>query len=85
MIRWILQELALFLLPSLLFGAYLLIKGRNPLERVHWDAQAVRLVLAGVFVVVASLVMTGLTATRHQDGFVPTHIENGQVVPGRFQ
>ena len=85
MLRSILEELGLFALPFLAFAGYLLLSRRSPLDRAHWDPQWTRLVLAGLFVVVASLVMTGLTAARHAEGYVPPHIENGRLVPGRFE
>ncbi|WP_336485411.1 DUF6111 family protein [Methylobacterium nigriterrae] len=85
MLRSVLEELALFLLPFLLFFGYLVLVGRNPLHRVHWDAQVFRLVLAGLAVVIASLVLTGLFSERHADGYVPAHMENGRLVPGRFR
>ncbi|GEO99006.1 DUF6111 family protein [Methylobacterium haplocladii] len=85
MLRWILEELVLFALPFLAFAGVLLLLRRNPLQAGHWEAQWLRLVLAGLFVVVASLLMTGLTAVRHPDGYVPPHMENGRLVPGQFQ
>lgn len=85
MLRRFAEEFALFLVPSGLFLAYLVLAGRNPFQRAHWDAQAFRLVMAGLLVVIASLVLTGLFSERHAAGFVPTHMENGRLVPGEFR
>jgi Family of unknown function (DUF6111) len=85
MLRRVLEELALFLVPFVLFFGYLVLVGRNPLQRVHWDAQLFRLVLAGLGIVIASLVLTGLFSERHPDGYVPAHMENGRLVPGQFR
>lgn len=85
MIRRVLEEILIFLLPFLLFALYLAISGRKPHERVHWDGQFFRLTVAGLFLVILSLVAIGLFAERHRGGYVPPHLENGQVVPGRFQ
>ena len=85
MVRWILQEVGLFGLPFLLFALYLVLSRRSPLAREHWDPQWTRLILAGLFVVIASLVMTGLTAQRHGDGYVPPHFKDGRLVPGQFR
>ncbi len=85
MLRRILEEVGLFALPFLAFALYLLFSRRSPLERAHWDAQWLRLVFAGLFIVAASLVMTGLTAPRHEQGYIPPHMENGRLVPGRFE
>ncbi|MDR7036383.1 MULTISPECIES: DUF6111 family protein [Methylobacterium] len=85
MLRRVLEELGLFLIPFLLFFGYLLLVGRNPFHRVHWEAQVFRLVLAGFGVVIASLVLTGLFSERHAGGYVPAHMENGRLVPGQFR
>ena len=85
MFRTILDDIGLFALPFLAYAAFLLIARRNPLERAHWEPQVFRLVSAGLVIVVGSLLFAGLTATRHEDGYVPPHIENGRVVPGQFQ
>ena len=85
MLRWILQELGLFALPFLAFAVWLLLSRRSPLDRAHWDPHWLRLILTGLFLVVGSLVALGLTTTRHADGYVPPHMENGRLVPGRFQ
>ena len=85
MLRAILEEALLFLVPFGLFALYLGLRRRNPLLWAHWDRQASWLVIAGLAIVVAALLYTGLTAERHEGGFVPPHLENGRVVPGQFR
>ena len=85
MTRAIIQELLLFLLPFIAFAAYLLIRRRNPLAWSSWSAQSVWLTIAGLAIVVVSLLTAGLVAPRHTGDFVPTHLENGRVVPGQFK
>lgn len=85
MIRRVLEELLIFLSPFLLFAFYLAIRGRRPDQRMHWEGKGFRLTLAGIALVILSLVATGLFSERHRGGYVPPHLENGQVVPGRFQ
>lgn len=85
MLRKIIEELALFLLPFLLYYGYLAVAGRNPHQRGSWDGSVFRLTMAGIVLVIASLVWAGLTGERHQGGYVPTRIENGQVIPGTFK
>ncbi|MCJ2036566.1 DUF6111 family protein [Methylobacterium sp. J-068] len=85
MIRRVVEEVLIFLLPFLLFALYLAVSGRRLHDREHWDGQVFRLTLAGIGFVILSLVATGLFAERHRGGYVPPHLENGQVVPGRFQ
>nr|WP_279306595.1 DUF6111 family protein [Microvirga solisilvae] len=79
------QGLVLFLLPFVLFGLYLVARRRNALVWSSWSDQSLWLAIAGVVMVIASLLVTGLVTERHKGAFVPTHMENGRVVPGQFQ
>ena len=85
MTRAVVQGLVLFLLPFVLFGIYLVIRRRNPLLWSHWSDQSLWLAIAGLSFVVLSLVATGLLAERQTGTYVPTHVENGRVVPGHFE
>jgi len=85
MTRAILQELVLFLLPFIAYAAYLIARRRNPLVWSHWSEQSIWLTIAGLAIVVVSLITAGLLAERQTGAFEPTHIENGRVVPGRFR
>ncbi|MCJ2118659.1 DUF6111 family protein [Methylobacterium sp. J-001] len=85
MLRRLIEEFGLFLIPFVLFVVYLLLVGRNPLRRVHWDPHIVRLVLAGLAVVIGTLVYEGLFSERRAGGYVPTHMENGRLMPGEFK
>lgn len=85
MTRAVVQGLVLFLLPFVLFAVYLLIRRRNPLIWSHWNDQSLWLAIAGLSFVIISLVATGLLAERQTGTYVPTHVENGRVVPGHFE
>lgn len=85
MLRRVLEEFGLFLIPFGFFLVYLVLAGRNPLLRVHWDRHLARLVIAGLAVVIGSLVYEGLFSERRTGGYVPTHMENGRLVPGAFR
>lgn len=85
MTRVVISELLLFLLPFLLFAAYLVIRRRNPLQTAAWDGSVSWLVIAGLALVVAALLFTGIFAERRTGPFVPTHVEDGRVVPGQFR
>ena len=85
MIRQFVEELLIFALPFLLFCGYLGILGRNPSDRTHWEGQVFRLTFGGIVLVILSLVAAGLTGEKHRGGYVPPHMENGEIVPGRFQ
>ena len=85
MVRAVVEEVLLFLIPFGLFALWLAANRRNPLSRAHWSGAGFWLVVAGIAVALVSLVATGLLAERHANGFVPTHMENGRVVPGEFR
>ncbi|MBB3810760.1 DUF6111 family protein [Pseudochelatococcus contaminans] len=85
MTRAVFEALVLFLSPFVLFGIYLYARRRNPLTKEAWDGHVSWLVLAGLLVAILGLLITGLTAERHTGAYVPTHIEDGKLVPGRFQ
>jgi len=85
MTRAVVQGFVLFFLPFVLFAAYLVIRRRNPLLWSHWSSQSLWLTIAGLSFVVISLVATGFLDERQTGTYVPTHIENGRVIPGHFQ
>lgn len=89
MLRTIIQELLLVLLPTILYGVYFLAMrqraragGRVQPEWEHgnwfW------LILSGCVLAIIGLVVVGTTGDSAPDtDYVPPHIENGKVVPGR--
>ena len=83
MIRRFLFELVLFLLPFALYAAYLKLSkydSENPAHPHPWTI----LFVSGLVLVAASFVIWGVTEGSGQQGvYVPPHLENGQVVPGR--
>ncbi|MCB5173831.1 MULTISPECIES: DUF6111 family protein [Microvirga] len=85
MTRAILQELVLFLLPFVAYAVYLMIRRRNPLVWSSWSDQSVWLIIAGLTFVVISLFSAGLFADRQTGAYVPSHVENGRIVPGQFK
>lgn len=85
MIRALLEEALLFLLPFALFAAYLVLRRRNPMLWSSWSGQTSWLVIVGLALAVGSLVIAGVFAERQTGAFVPTHVENGRVVPGQFR
>jgi hypothetical protein len=85
MTRAVITEILIFLVPFALFAAFLLARKRNPFLRAAWSGQVSWLALAGLALAIAGLVYMGATSERRQGPFVPTHLENGRVVPGEFQ
>ena len=84
MIRPVLSEVAIFLIPFALYALFLLASRAGVFDRGSWP-QVVVLRLAGI-----ALVMTigSLMLLAHFSGappgstYVPAHIENGKLVPG---
>lgn len=85
MTRAIIQELLLFLLPFAAFALYLVIARRNPLAWSSWSSHVSWVAISGLVIVILSLLLGGLLAERHKGAYVPTHVENGRIVPGQFK
>ncbi len=75
-----------FLVPFLLYAVWLLVRLENPLAVDRWTRRVlVPLSLAGLGCVLAGLVIIGVTAPRYEGGYVPAHLQDGRIVPGRMQ
>lgn len=85
MTRALFEELVLFLAPFALFAVYLALRRRNPFTRAPWEGHVSWLVIAGLLLAIGFFVITGLMAEREMGAFIPPHLENGRLVPGRFE
>jgi hypothetical protein len=86
MLRAILEPLALFLSPFVVFAIYLVLRARYPLAIEHWTRGRVStLTLIGLAIAVLGMLAFGLFAPRGQGVYVPAHIEKGVLVPGRIE
>jgi hypothetical protein len=86
MLRVILEPALLFLSPFLAYVVYLYLRNRYPFAVDHWTRSAVSsLALAGLAVAVAGLFLLGFFSERHGGAYVPAHIENGRLIPGRME
>jgi len=86
MCRPIAESLGLFFLPFLLFAAYLALRLRWPLAIEHWTRSRVAtLMIVGLAAALGGLVSVSLFAPRGQGVYVPAHVENGVLVPGRIE
>lgn len=85
MLRAIIEEILLFVLPFCVFAGYLVVKRRNPFDVEHWSRHAFWLSVVGLLLAISVLVYTGLIAPRSQGAYEPPHMENGVLVPGRFK
>jgi len=87
MIRPVLTELALFVLPFLVYAIYLWATRAGvlhpeswPLSTLMWLTIAALVLVAGSFIVLAQWGGEPAGST-----YVPAHIENGKLIPGTTQ
>ena len=86
MIRRILLDLLLFLLPFVLYAIYWRLARKGDPEQAARPHPWAMLFIAGLALVAASFVWLGLTEGEHEKGvYVPPHNENGKVVPGHIE
>ena len=80
--RVILTIVIPLLLPTGLYLLWRLALGRSPNLSVAW----LWLLLAGLGLAVASLIVVSMDFTEPSQGtYVPPHVSDGQVVPGRIE
>ena len=86
MARAILEPLALFLTPFALYALYLIARRRMPHGAHHWPRRMVTsLTVAGLLLAIGGVVLVGARAPREQGAYRPAHVEDGKLVPGRFE
>jgi hypothetical protein len=84
MIRPVLTEIGIFLIPFACYVVFLLATRAKLLERTSWPPQVVGwLSVAALLLTIASLVLLANTSGAPPGStYVPAHIENGRLVPG---
>jgi hypothetical protein len=85
MIRPLIDEIVLFLVPFAAFALWLIVRRKAPHDLAHWAGRGPMLTLIGLLLVAAGLAWTGFTAERDLGAYVPANIENGRLVPGSFK
>ena len=84
--RTVFETVGLFLLPFAAFAVYLLLRLRYPLAVEHWTRGRLSwLAIAGLAAAAGGLLGANLFAPRGHGLYVPAHLENGVIVPGRFE
>ncbi|WP_374307061.1 DUF6111 family protein [Methylocella sp.] len=84
--RVLLEAALLFGAPFAAYAAYVALRRRYPFAVDYWTRGAVsNLVLAGLAAAVGGALLLGVLAPRRQGAYVPAHIENGQLAPGRLE
>lgn len=84
MIRPILTEVGIFLIPFLLYVAFLVASRSNLLHQSSWPMHIIGwLALASLLLVIVSLLLLAhFSGAPPNSTYVPAHIEDGKFVPG---
>ena len=84
MIRPVLTELGIFLIPFVAYALFLVATRSGVFAQSSWPAHLVaKLALGSLLLVIVSFIMLAhFTGAPPNSTYVPAHIENGKFVPG---
>jgi hypothetical protein len=84
MIRPVLTELAIFLIPFVAYALFLIATRSGVLASSSWPVHLIaKLVLGSLLLVIISFVLLAHFSGAPPDStYIPAHIENGRLVPG---
>ncbi|GAA0775351.1 hypothetical protein E1180_12545 [Roseibium denhamense] len=85
MVRVFLTHIILFLLPFFCYALWLWLANKSK-KPGNWAKGPVAwLTVAGLILVIGGLVTFGISAPPEDKEFIPSTIENGVFVPGRYE
>jgi len=84
MIRPVLTEVGIFLIPCAVYALFLIATRSGVLAQSSWPAHLVaKLVLGSLLLVIISFItLAHFTGAPPDSTYIPAHIENGKCVPG---
>jgi hypothetical protein len=84
MIRPVLTELAIFLIPFVAYALFLIATRSGVLASSSWPMHLVaKLVMGSLLLVIISFVLLAhFSGAPPNSTYIPAHIENGRLVPG---
>ncbi|WP_407184890.1 DUF6111 family protein [Bradyrhizobium centrosematis] len=84
MIRPVLTEIGIFLIPFAVYALFLAATRSGLFAHSSWPVKIVaRLALAAIVLVIAGLIgLAHFSGAPPDSTYVPAHIENGRLVPG---
>ena len=84
MIRPVLTELGIFLIPFVAYALFLVATRSGVLAKSSWPAHLVAKLVFGslLLVVVSFMLLAHYSGAPPDSTYVPAHIENGKFVPG---
>lgn len=87
MIRPLLTELSLFLTPFVVYALFLLATRNGVMDPAAWPWRVVGgLLIASCLLLLGSFVILAhFSGAARESTYVPAHVEDGKLVPGRIQ
>ena len=84
MIRPVLTEIGIFLIPFAVYALFLIATRTGLLVQSSWPVHLIaKLVLGSLLMVVVSFILLAHFSGASPDStYVPAHVENGRLVPG---
>jgi uncharacterized protein DUF6111 len=84
MIRPVLTEIGIFLIPFAVYALFLLATRSGLMVQSSWPVHVIsRLVLGSLVLVIISLVLLAhFSGAPPNSTYIPAHVENGKFVPG---
>ena len=84
MIRPVLTEIGIFLIPFAVYALFLIATRAGVFAQSSWPAHLVaKLVLGSLLLVILSFIMLAhFTGAPPDSTYIPAHMENGKFVPG---
>jgi hypothetical protein len=84
MIRPLLTEVGIFLIPFAVYAAYLFATRSGMLDQTSWPLHILgKLTIGALLLVIVSLVLlANFSGAKPGATYTPAHIENGKFIPG---
>ena len=84
MIRPVLTEIGIFLIPFAIYALFLIATRSGLLVQSSWPVQIVaKLVLGSLLLVVVSFILLAhFSGAPPNSTYIPAHVENGKFIPG---
>ncbi len=87
MIRPVLTEVGIFLIPFAVYALFLLVTRSGLFAQASWPLHMLAKLLIGSFVlvIVSFVLLAQFSGAPPHSTYVPAHMENGRLVPGASQ
>ena len=84
MIRPVLTEIGIFLIPFAIYAVFLIATRSGVLAQASWPLHMVAKLVVGslLLVIVSFILLAHFSGAPPDSTYIPAHIENGKFVPG---